>query len=226
MAFDAVGLRRGDHTVLRDISLTLAERRVGLIGDNGSGKSSLARLLNGLLAPSSGQLRVYGHDSVEAASQLPSLVGFLFQNPDHQILFPTVLEELAFGLVQLGQPQRDAEAQAREWLESRGCGDWASRPAQALSEGEKQRLCLWAIQLMCPPLLVLDETFASLDLGTRLRLLRELCDGEQQLLMITHDLELLQDFDRVIWLERGAVRDDGAAADVLEAYRRHARAGL
>lgn len=221
--FSQVSFSREGKLVFPRLTLGIDERRVGIIGDNGSGKSTFARLLNGLLLPDAGHVCIYGHDTAEQTARLSSLVGFLFQNPDHQILFPTVLEELSFGLMQLGQSQVDAEARARAYLILRDCEDWADRPAQSLSEGEKQRLCLWAVLLMEPKLLVLDETFASLDLRSRLRMMQELEAQQQQLLMITHDLELLQGFDRVLWLHHGELRADGEAQVVIDAYRSYAR---
>ncbi|MEH0070740.1 ATP-binding cassette domain-containing protein [Pannonibacter sp. Pt2-lr] len=104
--FDQVSLKRGDKTVLEGLSLTLSERRIALIGLNGSGKSSFVRLLNGLLLPDSGTLQIYGADTRQARANLPRHVGFVFQNPDHQAIFPTVEEEIAFGLTQLGQSGR------------------------------------------------------------------------------------------------------------------------
>lgn len=217
-----VSFSRAEKQIFSDLNLTLDERRIGIIGDNGSGKSTLSRLFNGLVLPDSGEVLVYGHAASEHGAALAQLVGFLFQNPDHQLLFPTVLEELAFGLTQLGCTQAEAEQRARDCLQLQDRPHWADRPVQSLSEGEKQRLCLWAIVLMGPQLLVLDETFASLDLRSRTQMMRELEQQEQQLLMITHELDLLENFDRVLWLHEGAVRADGDAASVIANYRRYA----
>lgn len=224
--FSQVSFSREGKLIFPGLTLRIDERRVGIIGDNGSGKSTFARLLNGLLLPDAGRVCIYGHDTTEQTTRLSSLVGFLFQNPDHQILFPTVLEELCFGLMQLGQLQAVAEERARAYLILRDCEDWADRPAQSLSEGEKQRLCLWAVLLMEPQLLVLDETFASLDLRSRLGMMQELDAQQQQLLMITHDLDLLQGFDRVLWLHHGEIRADGEAQLVIDGYRTYARESL
>lgn len=220
-----VDVRREGREVLSAIDLLIDERRVGIVGDNGSGKSTLARLFNGLLLPDAGDVEIYGHNSAySGVSRLPALVGFLFQNPDHQILFPTVLEEMAFGLQQLSASQLDAQTLCREYLASHGCQDWADRPAQSLSEGEKQRLCLWSVLLMKPKLLVLDESFSSLDIRTRFSIMAELERQDLQIVMISHELELLERFDRVIWLHHGRIEADGEAAQVLAAYRQYARA--
>ncbi len=218
--------KRAGKVILDGLSLQLDERRVGIIGDNGSGKSTFARLLNGLLSPDSGTLKVFGIDATQHTASLPQFVGFLFQNPDHQILFPTVLEELAFGLTQLGLKQGDAERLAREYLRAQCRIEWADRPSQSLSEGEKQRLCLWSVLLMKPRLLVLDESFASLDLRSRYDFMAELNRQQQQLLMITHELDLLENFERIVWLHKGSVKADGDAKTVISAYKQYARNGL
>jgi len=217
-----VSFSRAEKVIFASLSLRLDERRIGIIGDNGSGKSTLARLFNGLILPDSGYVTIYGHESQKQQVLLPQLVGFLFQNPDHQILFPTVLEELSFGLTQLGDSQAVADQKAKKCLLEQGKSDWADRPAQSLSEGEKQRLCLWSVVLMGPKLLVLDETFASLDLRTRIQMMNELKLQKQQLIMVTHELNLLSDFDRVIWLHHGQIKADGDPLAVIAEYRHHA----
>lgn len=212
---------RGERQVLQSLDLVLAERKIGLIGNNGSGKSTLARLLNGLVEPSSGQLSVYGFDAVQQAAVLPSLVGFIFQNPDHQIIFPTVLEELAFGLEQIGAGTKEAQETALQALRERGLEAWRDRPVQHLSEGQKQRLCILAVILMQPRLIVLDEPFSSLDLPTRRQMMQMLESIDAQLLMISHDMSVFTDFDRLIWLEKGQVQADGKPVDVIAEYHRH-----
>ncbi|MDO6459104.1 ABC transporter ATP-binding protein [Granulosicoccaceae sp. 1_MG-2023] len=215
-----VSLRRGEREVLHSLSLSLNEKRIGLIGRNGSGKSSLVRLLNGLCLADSGRVDVFGLDPQQHRALLPARVGFIFQNPDHQIIFPTVAEELAFGLTQQGEDNDRARERALALLEEQGCGALAGRPVHDLSGGQKQLVCILAILIMQPDLLILDEPFASLDLPTRNRLLRWLLRRDERLIMVTHELECLQDFDRVIWLDEGRVVADGAAAGVIAQYRR------
>ncbi len=218
-----VSLQRGSASVLHDISLNMSERRIGLIGDNGSGKSSLARLLNGLLKPQHGGVHVFGHDALVTPKALPGLVGLIFQNPDHQIIFPTVCEELAFGPEQNSMARKAARAHALEFLRAQGHADWANRPVQELSEGQKQLVCILAVLIMEPRLLIFDEPFSNLDLSTRYQMCDLIDTLPQQVIMISHDLEILDGYDRVIWLEQGRVRMDGKPEDVLDAYRRNAR---
>ncbi|QIB34947.1 energy-coupling factor ABC transporter ATP-binding protein [Ancylobacter pratisalsi] len=221
---DKVTLRRDGRVVLDALSLELAERRIGLIGCNGSGKSSLVRLFNGLLSADEGRVVVHGLDAAGNAAVLPRKVGFIFQNPDHQIIFPTVAEEVAFSLEQAGQSRREALKASLPALARFGRAHWAERPVHTLSEGEKQFLCIIAVLVMEPAVLILDEPFSSLDLPTRRRLERLIATLDQQVVMIAHELDALTTYDRVVWLHEGRVRMDGAPDAVLGAYRAFAEA--
>lgn len=223
IVFEAASLSRGGRRVFEALDLALDERRIGLIGDNGSGKSTLLRLANGLLLPEAGRVLVAGRDTARHRKTLPAEIGFVFQNPDHQILFPTVGEEIAFGLIERGLDRRSARERARRLLESHGCGGWDERAVHELSEGQKQLVCILAILASEPHTLLLDEPFASLDLSTRLALGARLRALPQRIVMASHDLELLAGFDRVVWLEHGRVRRDGEPTEVIAAYAAHAR---
>ena len=219
-----VTLARGGRTVLDNLSLDIAERRVGLIGTNGSGKSSLVRLLNGLLAADKGRVSVHGLDAATQAGELPRKVGFIFQNPDHQIIFPTVAEEIAFSLEQAGMPRREAAKEAVPALARFERAHWAERPVHALSEGEKQFLCIIAVLVMRPALLILDEPFSSLDLPTRRRLETLIAGLDQQVILVAHELDAFAGYDRVVWLHEGRLRGDGPPGEVIPAYRAFAEA--
>lgn len=219
LLLDNVTLARGGRTVLDGVSLELSERRVGLIGNNGSGKSSLVRLLNGLLTADAGRVVVHGLDAREQAAELPRKVGFIFQNPDHQIIFPTVAEEIAFSLEQAGLPRREAAREAVPALARFGREHWAERPVHALSEGEKQFLCIIAVLVMEPAVIVLDEPFSSLDLPTRRRLEALIAGLKQQVVLVAHELDAFAAYERVVWLHEGRVAMDGAPAEVVAAYR-------
>jgi len=217
-----VQLRRADRQVLAIPGLCLAERRIGLIGDNGSGKSTMLRLMNGLLPPTRGRVEVAGLDTVRHRKDLPAKVGFLFQNPDHQLIFPTVVEEVAFGPAERGMPAPQARQQAMALLERHGCAQWAERNVNELSGGQKQLVCILALLATEPSILLMDEPFSSLDLPTRLLLYGRIMALPEQVVMASHDFELLAAFDRVIWLDEGRIRLDGRPAEVLAAYRAHA----
>jgi biotin transport system ATP-binding protein len=213
--FENVSLSLNARKLLNGVSLDIQEQRVGVIGRNGSGKTSFARLLCGLLAPSSGRVRVNGNDLFKHRAAALKTVGILFQNPDHQIIFPTVLEELSFGLTQQGQRKAEAMQNATKILQQFDRLDWAERTIATLSQGQRHLVCLLSVLAMAPPLLVLDEPFAGLDLPTKTYLQNLLYGLDQSVLHITHDLQALAEYERVIWLEKGQVVGDGLPKHII-----------
>lgn len=202
--------------ILTDLTLTLTESRIGIIGQNGSGKTTLLRLIAGLIAPTSGRVTVDGIDPARDRKGMLARLGILFQNPDQQILFPTVAEELAFGLRQQGHA--DAEPRARAALAAEGRADWADLPVSTLSQGQRQWLCLLSILLMQPRTILLDEPFAALDLPTAARLTRRLAALPQRLITISHAPAAVTTCDRILWLDAGRLRADGPPDTVLPAF--------
>lgn len=214
-----VSLRRGARQLFDRLSLRLNERRIGLIGGNGSGKSSLLRLINGLLLPDSGEVHVGVDTTRSARDKVMAGFGFVFQNPDHQIIFPTVAEEIESGLTLRGLPRVDAKQAAQRLLVEHDCADWGACAIHELSEGQKQLVCILSALACQPHTLLLDECFASLDLRTRLELARTLRTLPQRQIMASHDLDLLAGFDRIIWLDDGHIRGDGTPCDIIPRYR-------
>lgn len=208
----------GGRKVLDGISLQLGEARIGILGRNGSGKTTLLRLIAGLIAPDSGTVRVDGADPFTDRKAALAALGILFQNPDHQILFPTVEEELAFGLAQQGLPQGEALVRARAALAVDGRAHWAAAPISTLSQGQRHYLCLLSVLLMHPRTILLDEPLAGLDLPTQARLARRFTALPQRLVTITHDPAVLSAADRVLWLEAGRVVADGTPAEVIPTF--------
>ncbi len=221
--FKQVSLRRGNTQVFSGLSLDLVEPRIGLIGDNGAGKSSLFRLISGLEEPSSGEVLACDLP----AGRLPAgVVGIMFQNPDEQIIFPTVEEELAFSLAATGITRAAARSRARDFLASRGLQAWTERAVGGLSQGQRQHLCWLALLIAAPRILLLDEPYASLDLPGQALLRQEIDRATQQVLVSTHQLDQVRGFERVIWLERGNVRADGPGHEVCAAYEADVAARL
>lgn len=218
LRLESVRLQRGITTVFDGLELCLAEPRIGLIGDNGAGKTSLLRLLCGLERPQQGRVLLDGQDLQQARAQRPGLVGLMFQNPDDQIIFPTVEEELALGLRPAGFDRKAARQQARALLEQRGLGAWAERAVGSLSQGQRQLVCWLALLIAAPRVLLLDEPFASLDLPGQARLAHDVAEAPQQILVSTHVLGHVRGYERVIWLDRGRVRGDGPGHEVCAAY--------
>ena len=205
------------RVILSDLNLRLTEARIGIIGRNGSGKTTLLRLLAGLIPPTSGRVQIDGLDPTDRRAILPRL-GILFQNPDHQILFPTVAEELAFGLLQLGQTKAQADTAVTALLAQEMRSHWANAATHTLSQGQRHYLCLLAILLMQPATILLDEPYAGLDLPTQFRLHRRLAALPQRLITISHDPAAVATCDRVIWLEAGRIQADGPPGPVLDAF--------
>ena len=209
----------GGKRILQGLSMELEAARVGIVGRNGSGKSTLAKVLAGLVVPESGQVRINGHDLAKDRRQALREIGILFQNPDHQLIFPTVDEEITFGLRQHGASKREAEDICKATLARFGKLHWWGAHVTALSQGQKHLLCLIAVAAMAPSLILLDEPFSGLDIPTRLQLTRYLDQYEGGLLHISHAPEDLAGYDVVIWLEDGQIVASGRAREVLRDYR-------
>lgn len=210
-----VCLRRGNRAVFEQLSLSLTEHRIGIIGDNGAGKSSLLRLLCGLDAPQAGEVVL--HPQAPDAPRV-SKVGMMFQNPDDQIIFPTVVEELALGLQPRGIGKRAAQARALAFLDERGLASWAERTVSSLSQGQRQQVCWLALLLAAPSTLLLDEPYASLDLMGQAQLADDIAACDHQIVVSTHTLAHVRDYPRVIWLDAGQVRGDGTGEAICAAY--------
>lgn len=215
---EGISVARAGRPVLRDLSLCFSERRIGIIGRNGSGKTTLARVIKGLLKPDSGRVCVAGLDPAARTREAAAAVGFLFQNSDHQILCPNVAEEIAFGPIEAGMDKHAARASAERLLDAHGVADWADRPVAELSEGQRRLVCLLAVLVLEPKVLILDEPHNGLDIPTRHGLTRFLAGLPQQILTISHDVETLRDADRLIWLDAGGVRADGPPASVVPRF--------
>ena len=215
---ETVRLAYGDRTVLHDISLSLTERRIGIIGANGSGKSSFARLLNGLVLPSSGTVRIDGLDTRSKGKEVRRKVGFVFQNPDNQIVFPTVAEDLAFGMKNLGLPKDDIARKSDAILARYDMSDLRDHPAHLLSGGQKQLLAISGVLVMDPAYLVLDEPTTLLDLRNTRRVAAALDALDQTVILATHDLDLLREFDRVLVFDEGRIIADDTPARALPFY--------
>jgi len=204
--------------VLRGVDLQLSEPRIAIIGDNGSGKSTLARMLNGLLLPRAGQVLVDGVSTRDDASAARLVVGLVFQNPEHQIVMPTVEEDLAFGPRNLNLSKAEIATRMDDLLPRYGLDDKRQRPAHLLSGGEKKLLSILSVVIMRPRTIVFDEPMTSLDRRNRARIAGVMAELPQQLITITHDLDLVADYDRVILLSAGKVAADGPPGGVIAHY--------
>ncbi|WP_460795268.1 energy-coupling factor ABC transporter ATP-binding protein [Microbacterium sp. GXF0217] len=212
-----VSLEIDGRRVLSDVDMALTARRIAVIGANGSGKSTFARLLNGLITPTKGRVRVLGLDTVRERTALRRRVGFVFTNPDAQILMPTPAEDLALSL--RGQDKRTIEARVAQTLAEHGLADHADVPASALSGGQKQMLALASVLITEPELIVADEPTTLLDLHNARRIGDLLLAQDAQIVLITHDLELAKRCDTAVLFESGCVAGVGDPAELIRRYR-------
>ena len=210
----------GDRTVLDGLDLRLTEHRVGVVGANGSGKSTFARLLNGLVVPTSGAVLVDGLDTRTAVREVRRRVGFVFQDPDAQIVHPTVAEDVAYGLENQGVPAAERAERVAEMLDRYGLAGHADHPAHLLSGGQKQLLAIAGVLVMRPARIVFDEPTTLLDLVNARRVARVIAELPQSVVVVTHHLDLLDGFDRVIVMDAGTVVGDGPAEQSVRAYRK------
>jgi biotin transport system ATP-binding protein len=215
-----VSHRFGAHDVLKDVDLSIGERRVGIIGANGSGKSTFARLLNGLLIPDEGTVTVDGIDTRQDARAVRRRVGFVFQNPDNQIVFPIVEEDVAFGLKNLKLPKDEIVRRVDAVLERYRLDHLRDHATHLLSGGEKQMLAISAVLVMEPRYVVLDEPMTLLDLRNKKLVTEIIREIEQPVVLVTHDLDHIRDFDRVIVFDEGGVTADGLPDAAIRKYVR------
>ena len=216
--FDAAGVAFEGRQALQPLSLTLTERRIGVIGLNGSGKTTFARLINGLNKPSEGKVNVNGLDTVTDAKAVLQTVGFIFQNPQNQIILPIVRDDVAFGLKRLGLDKTETEARVKAVLARLGISHLEERRAHELSGGELQLAALAALLVTEPHILILDEPTNQLDLKNRAVVEKTMATLSQSLIVITHDLPLLEGFDRVLFFHGGALIADAAPEEAVTQY--------
>jgi biotin transport system ATP-binding protein len=215
---EGVSHRYGDREVLSDINLSLVEDRIGVIGANGSGKSTLARLLNGLVVPSVGRVLVDGMDTARDGAGVRRKVAFVFSDPDAQIVMPTVAEDVAFSLRRHGLSKQEVADRVSDILLRFGLGAHPDHPAHLLSSGQKQLLALAAVLVTEPEVLICDEPTTLLDLRNSRQVAGVLEGLAQRVVLVTHDLELLRGWQRVLVIEQGRVVADGSADQSIGHY--------
>lgn len=206
------------RVVLEDISLRLEEPRIGVIGANGSGKSTFVRMLNALVIPTAGTVRVDGLDTRRHGRKVRQKVGFCFTNPDSQIVMPTVSEDVAFGLRRSGVPKPDVAERVTEVLDRFDLAGHADHAAHSLSGGQKQLLALAAVLITEPEILVLDEPTTLLDRRNSAKISALVTGLPQQVILVTHQLHLLDSFDRVLVFAGARVVYDGSPSGAVDFY--------
>ena len=209
----------GKERILENVSLSIREQRVGFIGRNGSGKTTLLRILAGLQELNKGKVLIDGTEVAKKRKEAIKKVGIIFQNPDNQIIFPTVGEELRFGLTQLGLNKNEADLKVIACLKKYDKVDWFERSISTLSQGQKHLVCLLSVLLMKPRVLLLDEPFTGIDIPTQLKLEHYLSSLKQTIIHVSHMPETFADYQRLIWIDEGVVQADGTPKTVIKKYR-------
>lgn len=216
-----VGVELDGRAILDDVTVQLAQHRIAVIGANGSGKSTFARVLDGLVTPTRGVARVHGFDVARDVKRMRGDVGFVFTNPDAQILMPTVAEDVRLSLKGSRLDRAAIDARVASVLADYGLAEHADAPAYSLSGGQKQLLALASVLVRQPKLVIADEPTTLLDLGNARRigdlLIEEL---PAQLVVVTHDLELAARCDIALRFHEGRLVELGEPATVVERYRR------
>lgn len=204
----------GTRFALLDISFESSAKSIAVIGANGSGKSTFVRLLNGLAKPNVGEVEVFGKaPNTKTAS-------FIFSNPDLQIVMPTVAEDVAFSLRGEELKANEVEQRVASALVEVGLEDLADRGCQSLSSGQKQLLAIAGVLVRNPKLVIADEPTTLLDLPNTKRITKLLHSLHcQQLVVVTHDLELAATCDEVVWFHKGEIKQIGTPENVIKRYR-------
>lgn len=214
-----VGVRTDEGVeLLRDVTLTIDHARTAIIGANGSGKTTLARLFNGLTRPSSGAVTVDGLDVASNRREVQCHVGFVFANADHQLVYPTPLEDVALSLRARGVASGEAQERARAQLETVGLAHKADQGIHTLSGGEKHLVALCAVLVLEPQWLVIDEPTTTLDLINRRRVIDVLTGLPQRLVVVSHDLDLVRTMDAAVLVDAATVTATGASGAVVDRY--------
>ena len=217
VSVEGVSVHREGRTILRDVTLDLSARRTAVIGANGSGKSTFARLLNGLVAPTSGRVVVHGLDVQRDLRAVRREVGFVFTDPQAQILMPTPAEDLLLSLRDLPRPE--ARERIAAILEEQDLAGHAEAPVSTLSGGQRQLLALASVLATTPSLIVADEPTTLLDLRNARRISDLLLAQDAQVIIVTHDLDLAAQCDHAVLFDVGGVAASGEPGAVIDEYR-------
>lgn len=208
-----------DYTILDSISATLNAPKTAILGLNGSGKSTVLRLLNGLKTPVSGTVHVGGINVNDFPQQVRNHVGLLFSNPQNQLIMPTPLEDVELSLRSRVKDRKERTTRAQEILATAKVGHRATSSIYDLSGGEQQLAAIASVLAVEPSVLLLDEPTTLLDLRNKLRLMQLLEELPQQLVLSTHDLELAARCDEALIIHEHKILAQGKATEIIGLYQ-------
>ena len=217
----------GEIKALRNVNLKIFRGEIlGILGPNGSGKTSLVKHLNGLLRPASGSVSVKGRDiKAVGVAEMAKTVGMLFQNSDDHFVADTVEDEIAFGLRNQGFTLKEVENETGSMLSLFDLNSVRDKKPRELSGGQKQRLALASVLVTRPPILVLDEPTRGMDAGLVEQLIEILKDRRQRgdtIILVSHDTGLVARLaNRIIYMEDGQIVAEGTMQDVLSCTRQY-----
>jgi len=183
-------------------------RKVGIVGANGSGKTTLFYLIMGLLKPQQGKIEIFnmGRETERDFEEVRRKIGFLFQNPDHQLFCPTVAEDIAFGPLNLGKTGEEAREIVKKTSKLLGLEKYTDRVSYRLSWGEKRLVCLATVIAMNPEILLLDEPTAGLDEHSTHKVLDYLKHNDRSFIIASHDMNFLKTLtDEIYLLNNGKI---------------------
>jgi len=211
---------------LKNITAEIFEgESVAIAGPNGAGKSTLLLIMAGLLAPSSGEVKIFGRkvdgkmiNNVKKMYEVRKKIGIVFQDPDVQLFSSTVHDDVAFGPIHLGISMEEVESKVRDTLKFLGLGHVAEKHPYELSGGEKRKAAIATVLVSSPDVLLLDEPTADLDPKSRkefVELLKKLKNDGKTIVIATHDMDLLPEIaERIIVIDRSSIAE-GLTRDVL-----------
>ncbi len=219
--------------VLNGISLEIKEGEyVAVVGENGSGKSTVAKLINGLLMPKSGEVIVLDKNTMEKDSifEIRKSVGMVFQNPDNQMVATIVEDDVAFGPENIGIKREEIAKRIEFALQATGTQEFRTRPASELSGGQKQRVAIAGVLAIRPKILILDEATSMLDPRGRSEVnevIRALNKNEgMTVITVTHYMEEVFEADRVIVMKEGRIAFSGTPQEIFSREKELERCGL
>ena len=218
IVFDRVSVAFDERNVLNDVSLELTEQRIGIVGANGGGKSTLIRLINGLGSPTAGTVTVDGLDVEKNGKEVRRKVGLVFSDAENQIVMPTVEDDIAFSLRRVKMPKADKQQKVQDMLERFNLAGHATQSPHFLSGGQKQLLALASVLILEPDVIIADEPTTLLDLRNRIKIKNVFAELPQQLIVVSHDLDFIADFDRVICIDNHSIVADGEPSEVIQTY--------
>ncbi len=204
-----INFKYNSRPILNRVDFTVeAGDRIGLVGPNGSGKTTLCQIIMGLLKPESGEVNIFGKRRTSEAdfAEIRGRIGYLFQDSDDQLFCPTVLEDVAFGPLNLGKSTREARTIVSTTLDSLNLGGYEQRITYQLSGGEKRLVSLATVLAMEPQVLILDEPTNGLDEDTSERIVDLLTGSSFTYILISHDMQLVRrTTQKIFQLKRGEI---------------------